>query len=380
MLKEDNPKKTCPHCKALFTPPYKRRHGAVYCSQRCYSESDQRKAQGLKMAEKYLAPIARRRKGTSKYGTGICTQCQKEFRSRYAGRRFCSMSCYIASDEFQQRIRRQVVQLQTRSYQAIGLDGPVRLSKPCMECKSEMMVQPKQFQTKKFCSQNCYRLYMAARFDRWIAAPQALALPQGYDEFLTQEKLPCLFNDCDWSGKRLGMHVNSCHGVTASDFKELAGFNRNTALCTADISQMLRPNGLALAAFWNGPGEAGPATVGRSKNIRLEGREHLRKGREIQRQQGSAKEGTCRGCGSKITILPLSHRYFCTADCRTRSYSRRRFELICDHCGAKFLGTAQQRLRYKRKLPICCSVACRNARNIIFVPNMQKHLMRTKHD
>ena len=56
---------------------------------------------------------------------------------------------------------------------------------------------------KKFCSKDCRRLHYAERFDRWVANPETLALPQCYDEFLMQEELPCLIDGCEWKGKHL---------------------------------------------------------------------------------------------------------------------------------------------------------------------------------
>lgn len=373
--REDNPERACPHCKILFTPRYKERR-KIYCSQRCYSQSNQRKVLGREIAAKHLVPLTQQRKGTSKYGIGVCAKCHKEFRSRYEGRQFCSISCYTTSDEFQRRIRQQSKRLQAKSYEAAGLDPDVRLTKPCLECGTEMLVQPKELQTKKFCSQHCYRLYMAARFDRWIAAPQTLALPQGYDEFLTQEELPCLFDDCDWIGRRLGNHVNFAHGITALDFKALAGFNRKTALCTSECSEALKPNGLALAAFHLRPGEKPTSLSPAERSVRLEGREHIRKAQTILRHQGPGQETSCRGCDRAFTVPPMQHQYFCSKQCRTRYYSRRRFELECDHCGARFLGTPQQHQRKKRAMAICCSAECRNARNLLFTPNHQKHQER----
>ena len=88
---------------------------------------------------------------------------------------------------------------------------------------------------------------MAKRFDRWIANPQTLALPQAYDEFLTGEELPCLVEGCNWRGQWLSLHMNYTHGVPADEFKRAAGFNLKSGIISGPMREALaqRPQSLA---------------------------------------------------------------------------------------------------------------------------------------
>ena len=64
-----------------------------------------------------------------------------------------------------------------------------------------------------------------------------IALPQAFDEFLTSDVLPCLVEGCDWKGHHLSMHMNQTHGVTAENFKKLAGFNLGSGIVSAPLHQ-----------------------------------------------------------------------------------------------------------------------------------------------
>src|SRR5262249_15951573 len=123
---------------------------------------------------------------------GVCQQCGQEFRAKYKGRKYCSIKCYRSSPDLMERLRVQSSKLALEAREAQGFHSAERLTKKCLQCGTEMYVRPKEFNTKRYCSKPCYRAYMADRFDRWIANPQGIALPQGYDEFLSQEELPCL--------------------------------------------------------------------------------------------------------------------------------------------------------------------------------------------
>lgn len=157
---------------------------------------------------------------------GPCPSCDKMFKSRRP-KKFCSLECYNSSDEFKNMLhkRAEAGRIETR----------------CEQCGKDIVsIKSKQ---RKFCNQICWRLYLADRFDRWIASPETIALPQAYDEFLTQQELPCLIHGCGWSGKHLGAHVQMVHGIKARDFKKVAGFNLGTGLTRPDL--FLRASELA---------------------------------------------------------------------------------------------------------------------------------------
>lgn len=196
-----------------------------------------------------------------------------------AGRsnRFCSVECYRSSPAIRDHL------------------ASMRKHSPTIELICAMCEVPftvKQYDAKrkdkkknrKFCSMACRREFFAERFDRWVASPEAIPLPQNYDEFLTLEELPCLVPGCDWIGQHLGMHVNHAHGITAAEFKELAGFNRHSALVTPSVHETL-----AAAQKGNDSLEGQPLPPPGGKfERRREHIEHLKKVWALKRIEGTA--------------------------------------------------------------------------------------------
>jgi hypothetical protein len=123
----------------------------------------------------------------------------------------------------------------------------------CEWCGKEGEAIPSIAKKQRFCSYVCWRFYFAERFDSSVQRIWQLGKVQNFDEFLTQEKLPCLFENCDWSGDNLAIHVNHVHGITADEFKDLCGFNRGTSLVSPETLRRLceaqKDNGTE--GFWD---------------------------------------------------------------------------------------------------------------------------------
>ena len=215
---------------------------------------------------------------------------------------------------------------------------------------------------------------MAERFDRWIAAPQNIALPQGYDEFLSQNELPCLIEGCNWTGRHLGNHVNFAHGIPVEEFKRAAGFNKTTGLCTPAVSDTLanRPHlqdkeALKAAFLENVSTENSIPPVVRNYRS-LEGREHRVKAISLL-SCGPPKEVelVCIACGSEFHPGPLTvNAKYCSIECRNKWYkeNRKRAWLTCFGCGKDFEGSRQQELGFERGRPVFCGMKCRGRHNI----------------
>ena len=284
---------------------------------------------------------------------GPCPQCGTHFESRYP-KLFCTLRCYLDSPMFKERMRA----LNKKQKE-------MRVRGECLECGGEFFA--KASRKKRFCSQNHYRAYLAKRFDRWIASPEGIALPQAYDEFMTLSELPCLVDGCDWQGQHLGAHVNFAHGITADEFKKMAGFNRGTGLCTAEVSQKLseRPH-LSLAMF--------PPNFVRSKtdnrgaqHVSHEALEHLIKGRALAAATLQPPARVCKGCGKSFEQSTVyGAALFCTTKCRSKFYREAMpvFTLICGHCGVAFQSRApNQKKRNDEGLPVFCGYKCRGLHN-----------------
>ena len=248
--------------------------------------------------------------------------------------------------------------------QRAAMPSDERLSKPCLYCGMAVFCKPYQYRSKKYCSRRCFRAFMAERFDRWLANPESIALPQCYDEFLTQDVLPCLVEGCDWVGQHLGTHVNQAHGVTARNFKQLGGFNVGTGLVTPAISDALasRPHlvNSLLPPDWVGHPPA-PAPY-----HSLESREHASKSRTLAiALHVPTQTITCRHCGAAVLQPYMGNQLYCSVACRTSwaQAHQRRLQAICVVCGALFLASYAQTRRHEQGLPVTCSHVCRGILN-----------------
>lgn len=203
--------------------------------------------------------------------------------------------------------------------------APVKEVMSCLNCEKEVLrrtgVNKKHH---KYCSMVCYREYMAARFDRYIASPESLALPQNYDEFLSRDELPCLIEGCGWSGQRLSNHMNLTHGIKKQKFKEMAGFNATTGVCTPDQSRKMSEGRIGIG--WGADYMDYLRSLQRrgvvppdSYEPRLEAKEHMAKARALMVRP--EREFLCVGCGGVIKTTALIKKY-CTTECRDRHYVR----------------------------------------------------------
>lgn len=276
---------------------------------------------------------------------GPCPTCGEEFRSRIKGKKFCSMKCYTSHSSFLDRLRRQ----NEEKSKAAFPDGRPR----CPQCGEET---PKN---RKYCNNLCRRKYFADRFDRFVANPEQIALPQNFDEFLLQSELPCLFEGCEWCGTNLSLHVNMVHGVSVDKFKEMVGFNRTTGLVAPSISEFR--SGLMKRLIKDGVIKAGDAEhlkkIDRSGHeMRLEGKEHWQKSMAITggmkkfAEAGTAKSRdperrkeigermrqtiaempmvpkVCTECGCDYEVKQMhsGKAKFCSQKCRNAAGSRKR--------------------------------------------------------
>lgn len=315
---------TCGHCGCTFKGSdsqawkvkYEKRD--VYCSDIC------RKAG---VGKKVMKPIPNR---------GPCPTCKNTFFSRTA-KIFCSLKCYNDSPEFKEQARRNM-QLSRRPESKARMIAKLRKGEviKCLECEKEIY-KKRNLKSKKYCSQVCYRAYMAKRFDRWIANPEGLALPQCYDEFLDKEELDCIIDGCDWRGKHLSLHVNQTHGVQAREFKRAAGFNLQSGIVSKTLAITLsdrEKHGLGnltrdeiVALRKNKPKEESKGNYVKYRS--LECQEHLIKSRAIMAAEAelgiaNGPMRICEGCG--VTFQQkhrVGRKKFCTILCREETYARR---------------------------------------------------------
>lgn len=196
----------------------------------------------------YQQESAKRARSNGKY-TGFCQHCGQQFRSHQA-KSFCSIGCYLKSD-----LSKEIMaKAREESAKARGVEIGKRYIVTCLHCGKEKEVLPnrhkprnyvrkngkvKRCTPQKFCSRTCMRAWLSSRFDRHVANPEGIALPQCFDEFLSRDELPCIIDDCDWRGHNLSSHANFAHGITADELKEMAGFNKSTGLVSSAMSQEL---------------------------------------------------------------------------------------------------------------------------------------------
>lgn len=318
----------CGHCGAKFKGSdsqarkvkYEKR--VVYCSGTCRIAASSKKAQ-----EQAIREGKKPRKGVL---TGPCKTCGKMFESRI-DKMFCSMDCYMKSEQFRE--------IQSRHWTPsanVRAKISAKLKKgedvPCLECGTEFYQKrpSKGRSARRFCSKTCYRTYLAKRFDRWVANPEGMALPQCYDEFLDREELACVVEGCDWHGKHLTLHMNQAHGVKADEFKRAAGFNLSTGVIAKPLAEALREREVVgVAAGMDDVSRAAALALAqervRQSPIRyqsLEGLEHAKKARAML---GPGPQRTCSGCGKVFQqSTPMGKALYCSRECRDNTYAEKR--------------------------------------------------------
>lgn len=295
---------------------------------------------------------------------GPCPTCGAMFESRYA-KTYCTMRCYTASPAFKERQRAG----SRAALLAKGCDlEPTQWA--CLQCGVERHdISKNEARKRKFCSKSCRRTYFAERFDRWVASPQTLALPQAYDEFLDAEELPCLVDGCGWHGQLLSYHMNVAHGVPKDEFKEMAGFNKGTGVIGSAVRKKLESRDFSYLA--DVP-EWGAYQDGRSLphdfrcTASLEGREHRHKSVALRVLEApTLAPRICQGCGAEFTPdNNLAHgALYCTETCRTKFYYNSKGASssgTCASCGASFETSSRpQRASIAAGRPVVCSPSCR---------------------
>jgi len=294
---------------------------------------------------------------------GPCPTCGKMFASR-TSKIYCSMQCYIRSPALKELANTNTRTIAIRNSHAKRYEDYVRANTlPCTECGKPYYRPPAR--RRRFCSTLCYRRHLAKRFDRWVANPQEIALPQAFDEFLTQNELPCLVKGCNWSGKMLSLHMNTAHGVPKDEFKRAAGFNLKSGIISADLAEVLqrRENqGVALASFDHTGIRPTPST----RNYHsLEGKEHMAKARAMLMAEPGPMH-TCRQCGKDFQqSTRMGRTMYCSTRCRSKFYSvsGRKHPLSCSQCGKTFIADLHQVRRMEAGKPVVCSMRCRQVSN-----------------
>ncbi len=326
----------CGHCAAKFKGSdsqarkvkYEKR--VVYCSGTCRAAATSKKAR-----EQAVREGKKLRKGVL---SGPCKTCGKMFESRI-DKMFCSMDCYTKSDQFKEMLaenRKKIIPEAPELSAAMRAQIAAKLKKgqdvPCLECGTEFYQKrpSKGKPARKFCSTSCYRSYLAKRFDRWVANPEGLALPQCYDEFLDKEELACVVEGCDWHGQSLTLHMNQAHGIRADEFKRAAGFNLSTGVIAKPLAVALRERELlGVAANMNDADRSAALALSQealaANPIRyrsLEGREHAKKARAML---GAGPQRTCDGCGTLFQqSTPMGKAKYCSLKCRDNAYVKLR--------------------------------------------------------
>lgn len=287
-----------------------------YCSAACRGAANSQKAQAQAIREGKVL-----RKGVL---AGPCKKCGCMFESRI-DKQFCSLNCYVSSDQFREMQSKYWVHSEaTKAKIAEKLRKGE--SVPCLECGADFYRKKSDSSRRKFCTKVCYRSYMAKRFDRWVANPESMALPQCYDAFLDRERLCCVVHGCDWEGVHLTTHMNQAHGLPKADFKRAAGFNLSTGVIARPLAEAFQSRPLRGVSV-NAPGDAldlaHAAMQGQyiRRYVSLEAREHQKKARAML---GLGPTRICRGCASEfVQSTPMGRALYCSVACRTADYAKK---------------------------------------------------------
>ncbi len=238
-----------------------------------------------------------------------CKTCGKEIIAAYKDKIFCSLDCYIADEEMQERLK----SWRDKRRNAITVE--------CANCKKEITRKMSKIGKNNFCDQSCYREFMAGRFDRYINSDLTIEQMNNYDEFLSREILPCPVDGCNWEGEQLSLHMNFEHGINAKEFKDLAGFNQSTAVVTKDVLQKYKDvdRTYALDNLNNIITEEYRRSPWPKHSASRECKEHIKKSRGLY--QGS--EFVCPICGKTFTRVHYGKQIYCSIPCRDIAYKEK---------------------------------------------------------
>lgn len=321
--------RACEQCGGIFAPTnYRNRFCSVPCSTKYHNSKP-----GIN-------------------NCGPCPTCGKRFNSKYKSKVFCNMDCYLSSEQMQRMLAENRAKVNPR----------IGEPKICKGCGVEF---PRSKRTV-YCTKVCMRKYFTERFDRWIANPETIALPQNFDEFLSQSVLTCPVADCEWEGEFLGAHVNFEHGITAREFKKLCGFNVTTGLIGTELSSFFSER--AKVALENGqlrigvPPECVPVAKPGDRYISLEQKEHHRKARALLPKHSTAILA-CLQCGCDVQQPYSGKKKYCSVSCRNKHYDTGTLEMVCSGCGTGFIGTRSQERRAEKGGSVFCSMPCRQQHN-----------------
>ena len=192
----------------------------------------------------------------------ICPSCGVKFNAPPSEKKFCSQKCYIGSEQFKNMVIANNVRRNTKK------------EITCVEC-GVAFVRRRSRYTQKTCGRLCQRKWFAKRFDHFVQSIVEMGPINNFDEFLTQEELPCLVKGCEWVGRNLSMHMNMHHGIPADTFKEMAGFNKHTGVVCPDASEAISSH----ARDWFDKIRMTGSRAIRREKMRPEAKEHMRKAR-----------------------------------------------------------------------------------------------------
>lgn len=329
MIARDSKRKTldvhkfkCANCELEFESMDRgqlassRKGRNVYCGAICSKEMD--------------VKLQRLRPG--RHVCGPCPTCKELFQSKTKNKRFCSLDCYVKSEELLSRLAAN--------------SAKQAMEWKCHHCGSDA---PRK---RKFCNDFCRRRFFAERFDRFVANPEGIALPQNFDEFLNKDELPCLIEGCEWTGVGLSHHVNFHHGIEPDKFREMVGFNRGTGLMgvaarqsrSKTMHELIEKGVIKPCAF---PIEK---CSKERKSLRLEGAEHWKKAMVIS--GGMQKLKTAAADRSRS---PEGRKLASETAKRTHEQMPK-ITLVCQKCGRQYETPKNQKNRSK-----FCELKCRNA-------------------
>ena len=290
----------------------------VYCGTTC------RKKMDIKLQQLRPGP----------HVCGPCPTCGKEFQSKTKNKRFCSLDCYTKSDELLSRLAANSA-LQAMEWK-------------CHHCGEDAT------RKRKFCNDFCRRRFFAERFDRFIANPEVIALPQNFDEFLNKDELPCLIKGCEWIGVGLSHHVNFYHGIEPDKFREMVGFNKGTALMgvaarqrRSEVMHDLIDNGVITPCTF--PIEQCSKVRG---GVRLEGAEHWKKAMAIN---GGMQKLISAGAKRAKS---LEGRKLSSETAKRTHEQMPKITRVCQECSKQYETPQNHKNRSKY-----CGLKCRNASN-----------------
>lgn len=112
----------------------------------------------------------------------------------------------------------------------------------CSHCDKDFVTKGKKYGERFFyyCSRDCMHTHRISPNYCVELNLNELDIPEDINKYVAQDKVCCLFKDCEWEGRSFANHAFLAHAIDKKELKHKLGINQTSALCTNELSEEKR--------------------------------------------------------------------------------------------------------------------------------------------